>query len=33
MLKEVQRGAFDVVMAWRIDRVGRSLIDLLALQL
>ena len=29
MLKEAQRGAFDVVMAWAIDRVGRSLIDLL----
>ncbi|MGA8698936.1 MAG: recombinase family protein [Xanthobacteraceae bacterium] len=29
MLKEAQRGAFDVVMAWSIDRVGRSLIDLL----
>jgi DNA invertase Pin-like site-specific DNA recombinase len=30
MLKEAQRGAFDVIMAWSIDRVGRSLIDLLA---
>ena len=29
MLKQAQRGAFDVVMAWAIDRVGRSLIDLL----
>jgi DNA invertase Pin-like site-specific DNA recombinase len=29
MLKQAQRGAFDVVMAWSIDRVGRSLIDLL----
>ena len=29
MLKEAQRGAFDVIMAWSIDRVGRSLIDLL----
>ena len=29
MLKEAQRGAFGVVMAWSIDRVGRSLIDLL----
>ncbi len=29
LLKEAQRGAFDVVMAWSIDRVGRSLIDLL----
>src|SRR6516225_3721905 len=29
MLKEAQRGAFDVLMAWSIDRMGRSLIDLL----
>lgn len=29
MLKEAQRGKFDVVMAWSIDRVGRSLVDLL----
>ena len=29
MLKQAQRGTFDVVMAWAIDRVGRSLIDLL----
>jgi DNA invertase Pin-like site-specific DNA recombinase len=29
MLRQVQRGAFDVVMAWSIDRLGRSLIDLL----
>ena len=29
MLKQAQRGAFDVVMAWSIDRVGRSLVDLL----
>jgi DNA invertase Pin-like site-specific DNA recombinase len=29
MLKEAQRGRFDVVMAWAIDRVGRSLVDLL----
>jgi DNA invertase Pin-like site-specific DNA recombinase len=29
MLKQAQRGAFDVVMAWAIDRVGRSLVDLL----
>jgi DNA invertase Pin-like site-specific DNA recombinase len=29
MLKAAQRGTFDVVMAWSIDRVGRSLIDLL----
>jgi DNA invertase Pin-like site-specific DNA recombinase len=29
MLKDVQRHRFDVVMAWSIDRLGRSLIDLL----
>jgi DNA invertase Pin-like site-specific DNA recombinase len=29
MLKRAQRGEFDVVMAWAIDRVGRSLLDLL----
>jgi DNA invertase Pin-like site-specific DNA recombinase len=29
MLKQAQRHKFDVVMAWAIDRVGRSLIDLL----
>src|SRR5262249_54063751 len=29
MLKDAQRGSFDVVMAWAIDRLGRSLIDLL----
>jgi DNA invertase Pin-like site-specific DNA recombinase len=29
MLKQAQRGAFDVAMAWSIDRVGRSLVDLL----
>jgi DNA invertase Pin-like site-specific DNA recombinase len=29
MLKEAQRHKFDVVMAWAIDRLGRSLIDLL----
>src|SRR5437764_3801316 len=29
MLKQAQRGLFDVVMSWSIDRVGRSLIDLL----
>lgn len=29
MLKDAGRGKFDVVMAWAIDRVGRSLIDLL----
>jgi DNA invertase Pin-like site-specific DNA recombinase len=29
MLKQPQRGRFDVVMAWAIDRLGRSLVDLL----
>ena len=29
MLKQAQRRRFDVVMAWAIDRVGRSLVDLL----
>ena len=29
MLKQAQRREFDVVMAWAIDRIGRSLIDLL----
>lgn len=29
MLKQAQRGGFDVVMAWAIDRLGRSLVDLL----
>ena len=29
MLKDAQRGQFDVVMAWAIDRLGRSLVDLL----
>ncbi len=29
MLKDAQRRHFDVVMAWAIDRLGRSLIDLL----
>jgi DNA invertase Pin-like site-specific DNA recombinase len=29
MLKDGSRRKFDVVMAWAIDRVGRSLIDLL----
>ena len=28
MLKDAQRRRFDVVMAWAIDRLGRSLIDL-----
>jgi DNA invertase Pin-like site-specific DNA recombinase len=29
MLKNASRRRFDVVMAWAIDRLGRSLIDLL----
>lgn len=29
MLKDAQRRKFDLVMAWAIDRLGRSLIDLL----
>ena len=29
MLNDVQRRRFDVVMAWAIDRLGRSLLDLL----
>src|ERR1700733_7685929 len=29
MLKHAQRRRFDVVMVWAIDRIGRSLIDLL----
>jgi DNA invertase Pin-like site-specific DNA recombinase len=29
MLKDAQRGKFDIIMAWAIDRVGRSLFDLL----
>jgi DNA invertase Pin-like site-specific DNA recombinase len=29
ILKDAQRRRFDVVMAWAIDRLGRSLIDLL----
>ncbi len=29
MLRDAQRRRFDVVMAWAIDRLGRSLIDLL----
>jgi DNA invertase Pin-like site-specific DNA recombinase len=29
MLKDAQRGKFDVAMSWAIDRMGRSLIDLL----
>ena len=31
MLKHAQRHRFDVVMVWAIDRIGRSLIDLLSL--
>ncbi len=30
MLKQAQRRRFDVVMAWAIDRLGRSLIGLLS---
>ena len=30
LLKRAQRREFDVVMAWAIDRIGRSLIDLLS---
>src|SRR5262245_47463488 len=29
MLKDASRRRFDIVMAWAIDRIGRSLIDLL----
>jgi DNA invertase Pin-like site-specific DNA recombinase len=29
MLKDASRRHFDIVMAWAIDRLGRSLIDLL----
>jgi len=29
LLKDASRRRFDVVMAWAIDRLGRSLIDLL----
>src|SRR5277367_6598989 len=29
MLKDASKRQFDVVMAWAIDRLGRSLIDLL----
>ena len=28
MLKDASRRKFDIVMAWAIDRLGRSLIDL-----
>lgn len=30
MLKDATRGKFDVVMSWALDRIGRSLSDLLA---
>jgi DNA invertase Pin-like site-specific DNA recombinase len=30
LLKQAQRHRFDIVMAWAIDRLGRSLVDLLA---
>src|SRR5262252_5909573 len=30
MLKDASKRRFDVVMAWAIDRLGRSLIDLLS---
>jgi len=30
MLNDAKRRKFDVVMAWAIDRLGRSLIDLLS---
>jgi DNA invertase Pin-like site-specific DNA recombinase len=29
MLNDASRGKFDIVMAWAIDRIGRSLVDLL----
>jgi DNA invertase Pin-like site-specific DNA recombinase len=29
LLKDASRRKFDVVMAWAIDRIGRSLVDLL----
>lgn len=31
MLKDVTRGKFDLVMAWSVDRLGRSLQDLVGL--
>ena len=31
MLKDASRRKFDIVMAWAIDRLGRSLIDCLTL--
>jgi DNA invertase Pin-like site-specific DNA recombinase len=30
MLKDAGRRKFDIVMSWAIDRLGRSLIDLLS---
>src|SRR5688572_17963304 len=30
MLKDAQRRRFDVIMAWSVDRLGRSLADLLS---
>ena len=30
MLKDARRGKFDVVLAWSVDRLGRSLKDLVA---
>jgi len=30
MLKEATRRKFDVVMAWSVERLGRSLSDLIA---
>src|SRR5262249_8857231 len=30
LLKDATRGRFNVVLAWSVDRLGRSLIDLLA---
>jgi DNA invertase Pin-like site-specific DNA recombinase len=32
MLNDAKRRKFDVVMAWAIDRLGRSLIDLLGVR-
>jgi DNA invertase Pin-like site-specific DNA recombinase len=29
MLKDASRGRFDVVLSWALDRLGRSLVDLL----
>jgi DNA invertase Pin-like site-specific DNA recombinase len=30
MLNDASRGKFDIVMSWAIDRIGRSLLDLLS---